>query len=247
MVANNKSQLIVTGSTGFIGKNLVKLIHNLNYSFIPIYRDTDFKKLKIETSIDTKLIHLATFYSKEDADKEKIYDSNIVFGKKVLEIIKNFKINNFIYTNTMFSYQNENDHFYYTKTKNEFSELIRKEVNKECVISEIFLDNNVKSNQTSPVTNKEAFLNLTYVEDVCKCLINELNSSKSEITRITSSKDYKLESIFNFLKYYLKNGESKEEILESKDSRYTAMTNVPKINTQYVETNFIKNLIKVLS
>ena len=41
----------------------------------------------------------------------------------------------------MFSYQNENNHFYYTKTKNEFSELIRKEVNKECVISEIFLDN----------------------------------------------------------------------------------------------------------
>ena len=261
MVANNKSQLIVTGSTGFIGKNLVKLIHNLNYSFIPIYRDTDLKKLKIETSIDTKLIHLATFYSKEDADKEKIYDSNIVFGKKVLEIIKNFKINNFIYTNTMFSYQNENNHFYYTKTKNEFSELIRKEVNKECVISEIFLDNtfgpgddrnkvinniikNVKSNQASPVTNKEAFLNLTYIEDVCKCLINELNSPKSEITRITSSKDYKLESIFNFLKYYLKSGESEEEILESKDSRYAAMTNVPKINTHYVETNFIKNLIK---
>ena len=164
----------------------------------------------------------------------------------------------------MFSYQNENNHFYYTKTKNEFSELIRKEVNKECIISEIFLDNtfgpgddrnkvinniikNVKSNQASPVTNKEAFLNLTYIEDVCKCLINELNSPKSEITRITSSKDYKLESIFNFLKYYLKSGESEEEILESKDSRYAAMTNVPKINTHYVETNFIKNLIKVLS
>ena len=140
MVANNKSQLIVTGSTGFIGKNLVKLIQNLNYSFIPIYRDTDLKKLKIETSIDTKLIHLATFYSKEDADKRR-YTTQTSYLEKVLEIIKNFKINNFIYTNTMFSYQNENNHFYYTKTKNEFSELIRKEVNKECVISEIFLDN----------------------------------------------------------------------------------------------------------
>ena len=94
MVANNKSQLIVTGSTGFIGKNLVKLIHNLNYSFIPIYRDTDFKKLKIEKSIDTKLIHLATFYSKEDQDRKKIYDSNIVFGKKVLEILQDSHILN---------------------------------------------------------------------------------------------------------------------------------------------------------
>ena len=59
-------------------------------------------------------------------------------------------------------------------------------------------------------------MNLTYVEDVCKCLINELNSPKSEITRITSSKDYKLESIFNFLKYYLKSGESEEKFLKVK-------------------------------
>ena len=74
--------------------------------------------------------------------------------------------------------------------------------------------------------------------------INELNSPK-RITRITSSKDYKLESIFNFLKYYLKSGESEEEILESKDSRY-ANDKCSKNKYPLRKTNF-KNLIKVLS
>jgi len=103
-----KYKILMTGKTGFIGSNLVNNIDHKDIYFID--RDSI---LKSETVLDlynqsyklTDLenyafvfIHLSTYFSKKNSDKEKIYNANIAFGQNVLEKIKNLNLKKIIYT-----------------------------------------------------------------------------------------------------------------------------------------------------
>lgn len=112
--------ILITGGTGFIGKNLSKKLLSLKHKLILIIRNTfpdfndknicvikyekDYKTLAEKLSpykIDL-IIHLATFFTNEHKSEEitQIIDSNIVLGTLLLEYAKNNDIKYFINTST---------------------------------------------------------------------------------------------------------------------------------------------------
>ena len=149
-------KIIISGSTGFIGKNLVPVLNEEKLLFFSRYSFKDKNKpslynIKSEpVSIseilnkEITLLHLATHYSVNEGEREQIYSANISFGENILNSLKEVNLKKIVYTNTMFNfYENEKlKNCYYSETKKQFSEIIQsfseeKSINYE----EIYLDN----------------------------------------------------------------------------------------------------------
>ena len=124
-----KQKILITGSTGFIGSNIVNLLLkknvyiydilrnknkknkkiidlNKNKNYLPIFYkkfDELEKKLK-KVKIDT-VINCATYYTSKNDIKniENLIKTNIIFCSIVLEILKN-KIKKFINFGSMMEY-----------------------------------------------------------------------------------------------------------------------------------------------
>ena len=103
-----KNNLIVTGSTGYLGSKLVKNLSD--FKIYEVKRDGLYianKKLcdnshEFKSYIDKNqsytLIHLATFYPKNEINKKnEIIESNINFGKKILIQLKDLNLKHHIY------------------------------------------------------------------------------------------------------------------------------------------------------
>lgn len=123
-------KILVTGSTGFIGQNLVKSLLDKNYDIQCIARiDSDTSGIsskvkifkydeKIESLIEyfnqenfDGVIHLASLFlaSHSKDDISKLISSNIKFGTELLESCKANAVKWFINTGTFWqNYENEN-------------------------------------------------------------------------------------------------------------------------------------------
>ncbi len=157
--------ILITGGTGFIGSHLVKSLLILNHRlfvFVRPYSDlsriedvaykihfistTDsYRQIKymiIENAIDG-IIHLATYYRKEDKDAEKkeMINTNVIFPSLIISLIKEPPIKSikfFINTGTCFEYKQsiqpieENSLIepfnYYASTKLLFEEKLKNEI-----------------------------------------------------------------------------------------------------------------------
>ena len=99
---NGNKLLVITGGNGYIGSNLIKQISNKN-SFIRTHRTNSNSYVYVD-SLDNKvsknifknknivLIHLATFFTKNNEEAEEITNANEAFGRKVLNhLIKIFE------------------------------------------------------------------------------------------------------------------------------------------------------------
>ncbi|OHD34494.1 MAG: hypothetical protein A2086_08160 [Spirochaetes bacterium GWD1_27_9] len=118
--------VLITGGTGFIGSNLMTQLLKNDFNIILLKRsfsnterindilpkikfyDIDkidlldiFKKEKIDL-----VINLATFYKKFDSysDIETIFNANLIYGAKILELMGIFGIKNIINTGSFFEY-----------------------------------------------------------------------------------------------------------------------------------------------
>lgn len=150
------SGIILTGSSGYLGKELLKFIdHDLLlictkksfYDKEPVFFNYEKKEIKnIKTKYSSFIIvHLATYFSKDSYDNDMIFDANIKYGTNLINIIESLKIQKFIYTNTMFNFYSDHNirELHYTKTKMQFSELLDSHSDKNnYYVDEIFLDNN---------------------------------------------------------------------------------------------------------
>ena len=105
--------ILVTGSSGFIGKHLVAYLDSLNFnvhvllrkhsstdskisaSINRLYFDRDKTSLKETKEIDC-ILHLATCYGRADETREEIFDANLKYGLRVLELAKDIKAKYFI-------------------------------------------------------------------------------------------------------------------------------------------------------
>lgn len=137
--------VLITGGTGFIGRNLVPLLQeNLRIEEIfLLVRNKEkaeflFKKKKIkiitlEENIENirvdKVIHLAAYLTSTDTKEniEKLIDSNLRFGTLVLDYIKNKEIEEFINFGTFAEYQfgRELDSAYlYSATKTAYRSIL---------------------------------------------------------------------------------------------------------------------------
>jgi nucleoside-diphosphate-sugar epimerase len=272
-----KYKILMTGKTGFIGSNLVNNIDHKDIYFID--RDSI---LKSETVLDlynqsyklTDLenyafvfIHLSTYFSKKNSDKEKIYNANIAFGQNVLEKIKNLNLKKIIYTNSMYKYYlNENSkNSFYSKTKSQFSELLITFCNQYKInYEEIFLDNTfalndkrgkiisliaqaVNDNKPNPSIYPEERLNLLHVNDVVKRLIVSISEyDKNYISSFVSKKSLEIGSIYNYLYKYKKSKNADKSLLIFRDNQYEI--NMPDINFKNIKlSNIPTELLKLIS
>ena len=117
------SNILLTGSTGFIGSNLLQELSKENTIYILLrypfkklnlvkkniikikyknYNNLDFKLKKLR--IDT-VIHCATHYVKEHKrnDIKKFAESNILFGNIILENLEKMKVKKFINFSTVWA------------------------------------------------------------------------------------------------------------------------------------------------
>ena len=127
-----KKNIIITGSSGYIGKSFVNFLFNKNFNITTLGRRSifdyknfyfDFKKLNIDDSIfldSTYLFHFAsishTKINKKNIASENILEPSIYLAEKA---IKN-KINKFIYISSIQAANYENlstTEFYNTNSK----------------------------------------------------------------------------------------------------------------------------------
>ena len=120
--------ILITGSTGFIGSNLLSLLYKKNKLILLIrsrknvakikkkyprikciyfdtYRKLDLQLKKIEADV---ILHTATHYVKNHSknDIEKLANANIIFGNIILNNMKQMKIKKFINFSSMWENYN---------------------------------------------------------------------------------------------------------------------------------------------
>mgnify|MGYP001474065100 FL=1 len=136
-----KDKILITGSTGFVGKHLVEKLFNEGHTILEITRNSiksselfgDMtSKIEVnDTSFDSKIIdfdpnvvvHLASYLTSSDKwnDVEKLIESNILFLSKLLNTVSKLNLDLFINTGTFAEYFNGDDDFnpayFYAATK----------------------------------------------------------------------------------------------------------------------------------
>lgn len=251
IVFMQERKFIVTGFNGFIGSNLIKKIKKENLliidrnSFVSEFVIFDYKKnivnLKSIQGTPITLIHLATYFSKSDSEKNKILDGNLIFGEKILEEVKKFNLKNIIYTNSMYKFYKEDSlrNSVYCKTKNEFSDLLSKFCNNYSIKKhEIFLDNtfgkndlrnkiiplivnNIKNGLENPIINPNNTINLVFVNDVVDYILSLSNEfSKDSISSLVNTQSIVLNSIYKYLNFFNKNKKINESLIEFVRNNY---------------------------
>ena len=129
-------RVLVTGASGFIGRKLVERLV-LNKYEVAIYsrkNACDFPEPikifegeinalteSIQSFAPNYVFHLAglSIYPKKSADRESLWEANVLFGAKLVEILKNNKNVVFVNFNTSLAYQGIGiyPHSYYAMTK----------------------------------------------------------------------------------------------------------------------------------
>mgnify|MGYP001565893164 CR=1 FL=1 len=218
--------ILVTGATGFIGSHLVRKLLNLQHKvFISVRPSSNTSRINnisdklIKIDIDSSLngihetfkknkidgiIHLATYYRKEDSTKEieNMNNINIIFPTRLLNMAKEHGISFFINTGTCFEYAPSLRHIdensiikpfnYYALTKFKFEEKLIKSTKGSSLKAftlKLFFpygeqDNNklIKLLIESLILKREfhvtkggQYLSYTYVEDIVNAFILALN------------------------------------------------------------------------
>tara|TARA_B100001996_G_C18667101_1_gene595270 strand:- start:803 stop:1645 length:843 start_codon:yes stop_codon:yes gene_type:complete len=275
-----RNSLIITGGTGFIGSSFIRKLtkEKSNDEIILVGEENKRTANNLEQiNIDqlggqlakiknnkVSVFHFATFYSKKNEDKESIFEANINFGKSLLDILDKTKVKKFLYTNTMFAFNELESNHYYTKTKIEFSNILKDYFkNSKSLYSEVFLDNtfgvedrrnkivsqivsSILRNDDNPVLDKEIYINLSYVEDILNCFIKEYENNENGKTRITSKLDVRLYSLYKFLQKYHQEGLVDRNSLEIRDSEHLLNRELPSLNQNFNESDIFENLAKVM-
>ncbi len=129
-------KILITGASGFIGRQLVERLvlekHKVAiYSRKILYNFSEPVKIfageikafseSIQSFAPNYVFHLAglSIYPKNSADRESLWEANVLFGAKLVEILKNNKNIVFVNFNTSLAYQGIDIylHSYYAMTK----------------------------------------------------------------------------------------------------------------------------------
>lgn len=146
-------KIIITGSRGFIGKNLLNFfqkkhrVRKLIYKNISLLNEEKYKK-KLE-KIFSKfkpdiIIHAATKFSKKK-DKEikkECLKINYKYSKVLYKVAVSLKIKKFIYFGSNYEFEKDKNKLYpYLLSKIKFSKFLKKADNKDTTLLAIYLFN----------------------------------------------------------------------------------------------------------
>ena len=250
--------ILLTGSTGFIGSELLKYLSNYNKVYITVRKKNKInsnnkninkiyfnshknlsykiKKLKIDT-----VVHCATHYVKNHnfEDIKELSESNILFGNIILENLKIMRVKKFVNFSTVWeNYDGKKDNCYnlYSAYKAGFGKIISfyKKENK-----------NIK------------FLNLVISDtfglgDKRKKLVNLLktNYKRNLVTKVISKNLYinllNVKDIINAIKLILKkNYKSDTYILKNKNNFriYDIIKKIEKYSKKKIKIKWLSNKI----
>lgn len=273
----NNKKVIISGHTGFVGANLVpyldkdSLLFCNRYSFEnknkPVLFDINNKPISVSKIFNSEvvLLHLATYYSTIESDREKIFSSNIVFGEKILNSLNKVNLKKIVYTNTMFNfYENiKLKSSYYSETKKEFSEILKSFTHTNNInYEEIYLDNTfgqnderkkiiseivgcILNNEQNPIKNPDNQINILYIKDVVsrlKLSIEEFESSGT--SAFVGKESYLLSSIHDFLYSFNKTKKLKIELLKKGKNHYT--NDMPKIDYKKIKLHDVPTQLTML-
>ena len=243
------NDLIISGSSGFIGTNLLNYLQNQNIYRVKkdksneeiYFLDSLNNKInKLESSNNFTFIHLATFFTKDISLDKFVYESNYQYGKKILNKLENINLEKIIYTNSMYCYypDSKTRELQYTKSKLEFSDYLNKYcVDKKISYEEIFLDNTYGPNdsrdkilpnivksilnfQENPILNPNNLVNLIHVNDVVSQLIDAANRSGSYKYAMLNKESILLISIYEYLNEYFTKGVVNKHLLKYSKNNY---------------------------
>ena len=269
-----KTGIILTGSTGYLGSKLIRRLKSNEVLTVRrnsisgreiVFYDLlgnliEKKQIKFD---EYTVIHLATFFSKDNTQKEIINSSNIDFGINLLENTKKFNIKKIIYTNTMFNFYKETNirNLEYTKSKMAFSETLKEftEANK-IKLDQVYIDNtfggldarkkiipliveSIKNRTGNPIKEKERFINLIYFEDVITRIIKSINTEITGDSCFVNNKSVNISSIYEYFESVIINNNFEKNLLYG-ENEY--MKNSPQINHHEVNLSRIdKYLLKL--
>lgn len=143
-------KILITGATGYVGKQLLKkLLENSNLRIAALVRDIKKAKESLKTSkiqyICSKdqqwknqvqqfnpeiVIHLAAYLTSNDNESsiEKLINANITFGSQLLEALEKCDLKLFVNTGTFAEYDQANNlspSYYYAATKTAFRSVLK--------------------------------------------------------------------------------------------------------------------------
>lgn len=132
--------ILITGSTGFLGSSIINNISGKKYRFISLYRkESNFRRVKkfknnkkyIISSSNLKkifkkykidlILHSATHYGTNDVDTSNIMNANLVLPLRLLAFAKQYNVKRFINTDTILPKNISS----YTLSKHQFNEWLK--------------------------------------------------------------------------------------------------------------------------
>lgn len=231
-----KKAILISGSSGFIGTELRSQLEkkqDLKYSTLRIDRNKMSKFNKTEYE-EIYLIHLAGIFSLNSKDDDILYNANISFGRELLENIELNKLKNIIYTNSIYSLDEEYKNYFYTKSKNSFTKIINSYKQQYSFnLQELFVDNtfgfndsrgklieliikSYKNDEPLDIEFPDKYIGLINVVDLVNYITENIESNASSKVLISSKYLYEIGSINEFVKSNNKNSSIKKRINSKK-------------------------------
>jgi len=185
-------KILITGSNGFIGKNLISHLQEIeNIEIITFDIEDEFKKIEDNINDINFIFHLAGVNRPQTI--EEFYSGNSDLTKKIVDLIKNKNIPLVITSSIQATKDNdygkskkiaedyikENlDNYYIYRLHNVFGKWCRPNYNS--VVATFC--NNIANDLDITINDRNTCLDLIYIDDICYEFVRIINNSKpSEI------------------------------------------------------------------
>ena len=229
-------KVLVTGSKGFIGKNLCLLLKNVGHEVFEYDLDSDVQKLKEYVSSADFIIHLAGV--NRPLTEEEFFDGNVNFTKLLLDLVaENKNLSPIIFSSSVkvnddspygrskakaedlircFGHKNGNKIFIY-RLNNVFGKWCRPNYNS--VIATFCY--NVAHNIPLEINSNAKAIDFIYIDDICKTFIDIIEKNPAEPDSF----------LYIEPRYKVELNDIADMLYSFKESRKNFM--VPKIDTDF--------------